>query len=93
MYSETSVNALEPRWAPLQGAAHYSGLSQRLIEIAVRDGLIRSALARRPGASRGRRLVDLRSLDAWIEQGLGEKCDLTALQAGAAKRLGSSTDS
>jgi len=63
---------LEPRWATLQGASTYSGLSKRLLEVAGKDGHIRTALVKR-GADkrRGRRLVDLRSLDEWIEQWVG----------------------
>ena len=60
---------LEPRWATMEGAAVYSGLSRALLWAAAKEGHIRSANVRR-GADkrRGRRLVDLRSLDAWIER-------------------------
>ena len=60
----------EKRWATLSEAAHYCGLTQRTIYNLIADGLIRSSLVKRPNASRGRRLVDLRSLDDWIESGL-----------------------
>ncbi|MCH1500370.1 MAG: helix-turn-helix domain-containing protein [Akkermansiaceae bacterium] len=59
-----------PKWATLKTAADYSGLSERHLYNAIADGLIRSSLVKRPNASRGRRLVDLYSLDAWIETGL-----------------------
>ena len=59
-----------PRWATIKRAAEYSDLSERHLYNAIADGLIRSSLVKRPNASRGRRLVDLRSLDAWIETGL-----------------------
>ncbi|MGC6458417.1 MAG: helix-turn-helix domain-containing protein [Akkermansiaceae bacterium] len=59
-----------PKWATLREAAHYCGLTQRTIYNLIGDGLIRSSLVKRPNASRGRRLIDLRSLDAWIETGL-----------------------
>ncbi len=62
------------RWATLKDAATYCGLS------------IVSTLVKRPNATRGRRLIDLRSLDAWIEQGIGDKCLLPELEAGAAAR-------
>ncbi len=75
-----------PRWATLQGAAQYSGLSTRLLQNCIRERLIVSTVAKRPGAKRGRRLIDLRSLDAWIEQGIGDKCLLPELEAGAAAR-------
>ena len=59
-----------PKWATVKQAAKYSGLSERHLYNAIADGLIRSSLVKRPNASRGRRLVDLHSLDAWIETGL-----------------------
>ena len=60
---------LEPRCATLEGAAVYSGLSRRTLEEVAKNGGIRMASVRvKPGNRRGRRLVDLRSLDAWIEQ-------------------------
>jgi hypothetical protein len=63
---------LQPRWATLKGAAKYSGLSERYLQDFIRDGLIQSSLVRRPNSKKGRRLIDLRSLDEWIEQGLNE---------------------
>ncbi len=60
---------LEPRWATLEGAAVYSGLSRRLLQLAGKEGHIRTAHVKRGADNkRGRRLVDLRSLDAWIEK-------------------------
>jgi len=64
------MNVQGPRWATLKQAASYSGLSDRHLYTLIGDGLIRSSLVKRPNASRGRRLVDLRSLDDWIESGL-----------------------
>ncbi|MDA7657023.1 helix-turn-helix domain-containing protein [Akkermansiaceae bacterium] len=58
------------RWATLSEAAHYCGLTERTIYNLIGDGLIRSSLVKRLNASRGRRLVDLHSLDSWIETGL-----------------------
>jgi hypothetical protein len=53
----------------MEGAAVYSGLSRRLLWAATKEGHIRTATVRR-GADkrRGRRWIDLRSLDAWIER-------------------------
>lgn len=62
---------LAPRWLTLEGAAKYTGLSQRTIENYIKYGLIISANVMRPGASRGRRLVERPSLDAFIEQFIG----------------------
>ena len=64
------IEKTPPKWATLKKAADYSGLSERHLYNAIADGLIRSSLVKRPNASRGRRLVDLHSLDAWIETGL-----------------------
>lgn len=77
---------LTQRWASIRDAASYSGLAERTIEILIRDNLIRSACPKRKGASRGRRLIDLRSLDEWIESGIGGKSDLPKLQEGARQR-------
>ena len=62
------MKMLEPRWATLEGAAIYSGLSRQYLYQIANSGGIRTALVKvRPKNTRGRRLVDLRSLDAWIE--------------------------
>ena len=66
------INSKNQRWAPLSRAAEYSGLSERYLQTLISDGHIRSSLLRRPNAHRGRRLVDLLSLDEWIEKGLME---------------------
>lgn len=64
---------LEPRWATLEGAAVYSGLSRGLLALAARDGCFRTSLVKRgKDKKRGRRLVDLRSLDRWIEEGVND---------------------
>ena len=59
-----------PRWATIRRAAEYSALSERHLYNLIGDGLIRSSLLKRPNLSRGRRLVDLHSLDRYIETGL-----------------------
>ena len=69
-----------PRWADLPGTANYAGLSVGTIRNADRAGLIRSALVRvSPTNKRGRRLIDLRSVDAWIESCVGGEADLPHL--------------
>jgi hypothetical protein len=56
----------------MDGAALYSGMSRRLIENAVRSGILRSSMPRiSEEKKRGLRLIDLQSLDAWIESGVG----------------------
>lgn len=64
------TDTTQKRWATLRQASRYCGLSERHLQNLISEGLIASSLVKRPDASRGRRLVDLRSLDAWIENGL-----------------------
>jgi hypothetical protein len=65
-----------PRWLTLKGAAIYSGLSEGTIRNYINANLIISHNVVMPGASRGRRLVDRESLDAFIEQCIGGKSDI-----------------
>lgn len=72
-HSQSRIAPIEPRWATLNGAAVYSGLSRSLLWEMAKEGSIRTASVRRgEGMKRGRRLVDLRSLDAWIERWVSE---------------------
>jgi len=71
-----------PRWGNYQQARHYTGLSVRLLQDFVKAGLIRSALVKKPGTQRGVRLIDLRSLDEFIERGVGGKVELEMNQKG-----------
>lgn len=73
-------NTTAPRWSSFEGSSKYSGLGVRVLENAVKSGILRSSLVKSfPGAKRGRRLIDLRSLDAWIEAGIGGKAELPYL--------------
>jgi hypothetical protein len=65
-----------PRWGNYKQARDHSGLSIRLLQDFVKDNLIRSSVVIKPGAKRGVRLIDLRSLDELIEQGIGMKVSL-----------------
>jgi len=67
---------MEPRWGTYQQTRRYSGLSERLLQDYVASNLIRSSVVRKPGARRGMRLIDLRSLDEFIERGIGQKNEL-----------------
>jgi len=74
------------KWATFSGASRYSGLSEGTLQNGAKAGAIRTALVKvRPDAKRGRRLVDLRSLDAWIEAGVGVAADLPHLADACAK--------
>lgn len=77
----------KPRWGNYRQAAKRSGLSIRLLQDYVSSQLVRSSVVLKPGASRGVRLIDLESLEAFIEAGVaktvergspateGQKCD------------------
>ena len=64
------TRAITPRWLTLQGANTYSGLTIRTLQNHITAGHIVSANVVAPGNSRGRRLIDRASLDAFIEEGL-----------------------
>lgn len=67
---------ITPRWGNYKTASRHSGLSIRLLQDYVKDCLIRSSVVSKPGANRGVRLIDLNSLDALIEAGIGAKTEL-----------------
>ena len=79
MQTNTNTN-IAARWATISNAGKYSGMGVRVLENAAASGVLRSSLVRSfPGAKRGRRLIDLRSLDEWIEAGVGGKAELPFL--------------
>jgi len=65
-----------PRWGQYKQARIHSGLSIRLLQDFVSNNLIRSSVVTKPGAKRGVRLIDLHSLDEFIERGVGQKTEL-----------------
>lgn len=72
-----------PWWGGIAQAAERSGVSGRLIEEWINDGLVRSANVKRPGASRGRKLVDLLSLFDFIEKCVNEPPAKLAMNSNA----------
>ena len=55
-------------------------MGRRVLENAIKNGVIRSCMPKSfPGAKRGMRLIDLRSLDEWIEAGIGDKAEVPYL--------------
>ena len=68
---EKSVDcaAVEPRWAHPDGAVAYSGIGRTQIYSLIKSGAIRSIRISKNDSVRGRaqRLIDLRSIDRWIE--------------------------
>lgn len=62
---------MKPRWLSLEDASNYSGVSRRQIQIWDESGFIRAANITKPGATRGRRVYDRESIDAYIESFIG----------------------
>jgi hypothetical protein len=60
--------AIRPRWASIKAASQFSGVARYRIFELINEGKIRSAVLKRKGLIRGRRLIDLDSLDAYISQ-------------------------
>jgi hypothetical protein len=65
-------HSVTPHWLTYEQAAIYSGLGIRVLQNHVRAGFIRSSNACAPGASKGRRLLERASIDAFIEAGVGK---------------------
>lgn len=59
---------ISPQWLTIEGACRYSGLSDGTIRNYISEGHIVSANVVLPGNSRGRRLINRPSLDAFIER-------------------------
>ena len=69
---------LEPRWLKVGAAVSYSGISRAVLYRILAEGKIRSSSLRARGASRGIRLIDRASLDAFIESFAGKYGDTKA---------------
>jgi Helix-turn-helix domain len=69
---------LEPRWLKVETAVTYSGISRAVLYRILAEGKIRSSSLRSRGASRGIRLIDRASLDAFIESFAGKYGDTKA---------------
>lgn len=63
---------IQPRWLSYEQAAKYSSFGRTHLEVLIKKNLIISKNVRLPGATRGRRLIDRLSLDAFIE-GYGDE--------------------
>jgi hypothetical protein len=59
---------IAPQWFTIEGACKYSGLSDGTICNYIREGYTISANVILPGNSRGRRIINRPSLDAFIER-------------------------
>jgi hypothetical protein len=67
----SQTNHTEPKWLNIPVSVRYSGLSRALIYEHIKDGTLISSSVKRPGCSRGRRVVLRESLDRLIESGIG----------------------
>jgi len=67
---------IQPGWFTFEGASAYCGLSVSTIQMIVSRNLVISSNVRMPGNTRGRRLIKRESLDAFIEQGIGQVTEL-----------------
>lgn len=75
-HAQSMKNDQEPGWMSVEDAASWSGLSITLIRELIADDLIVSSNVVKPGKTRGRRLVNRESLNAYIETGIGSKSEL-----------------
>ncbi|MEI6654167.1 MAG: helix-turn-helix domain-containing protein [Verrucomicrobiota bacterium] len=82
----TSQSTITRRWLTYELAEIYSGIGARTLQNHIRAGHIRSSNACAPGATRGRRLIDRESLDAFIEAGVGAPMTQLAMNSGGATR-------
>ena len=62
---------ITPRWMTFKMAAHYSGLSEGTLRNYESAELLRVANVIKPGATRGRKLIDREHLDKFIESHIG----------------------
>lgn len=77
---------ITPRWFTYSQATAYSGIGERTLQNHIRAGHIRSSNCCAPGSTRGRRLIDRKSLDAFIEAGVGAPPTRLAMNSKAGPR-------
>jgi hypothetical protein len=56
-----------PRWLGVLAAVRYSSISRARLYTLMAEGEIRSASVRSKGATRGHRIIDRKSIDAFLE--------------------------
>ena len=61
-----SVTSVEPEFVDIPDAIRFSSLGRTRLYEEVSSGRIKSVLLRKPGAARGRRLIHLASLRAYL---------------------------
>ena len=65
--AHAGTSNLELRWLKVDAAVRYSGISRAVLYRILAEGKIRSSSLRAREASRGIRLIDRLSLDAYID--------------------------
>jgi len=65
---EEIADAVKPAWLKIPSAVRYSSICRSKLYYAIKNGEIRSACLRDPGNVRGTRLVNVASLDAFINK-------------------------
>ena len=71
MSTKTQTNVTNRRWISLKDSGIYAGVSKRLVENWEKAGFIRVSRVFTPGNVKGRVLVDVESLDRFIESYVG----------------------
>ena len=63
-------STVQPRWLKVPVAVRYSGINRARLYILLADGQIKSASVRSKGSSRGIRVIDRESIDAFLSANL-----------------------
>ncbi len=60
----------QPKWLRIKDVTPYCGLKRSMVFKLIEEGKVLVSRIKRPGKSRGITLVNVESLDRWIESGL-----------------------
>ena len=66
--NEIQNDQVQPVWIPPNQAEHTHGFKRSLLYELIKNGDVESAVIRKKGSSKGIRLVNAASLDAYIRQ-------------------------
>jgi hypothetical protein len=80
--TNTNTNQIEPEWIKVSEAKNFSGLGKTYLysQLDINGGKIRTSLLRRRNARQGTRLINLDSLRAFIENGVGKKVEALEIE-------------
>lgn len=70
--AQTTPELILPRWLGVLAAVRYSSISRARLYTLMAEGQIRSASVRAKGTTRGHRVVDRKSIDAFLESLIAE---------------------